>query len=58
MAHPYKDLEDTNLWDVVYGAIDDLVKNQDIMENTSRTYIVGYIVKKLFEMGWRDERSK
>jgi hypothetical protein len=34
---------------VVDESIEDLVENGDIIENTLREYIVGYIVKKLAE---------
>jgi hypothetical protein len=49
MAHPYEALKETDLWVIIGGAIEDLVSNQDILENTPREYIVGYLVKKLVE---------
>ena len=36
-------------WKIIDQSIDDLVRNQDIEEQTPRHYIVGYIVKKLEE---------
>ncbi|MGD0631503.1 MAG: hypothetical protein ABR987_19405 [Terracidiphilus sp.] len=38
---------DAPVWEVVNAAIDDLVKNGDLVETTRRDYIVGYICKKL-----------
>ena len=49
MTHPYEALKGTDLWVLISRAIEDLVGNQDILENTPREYIVGYIVKKLVE---------
>lgn len=51
MEHPYEELERTPLWRVVESSIEDLVANRDVLENTSREHIVGYIVKKLIESG-------
>ena len=43
MAHPYVELEGTPLWTAVEAAINDLVVNHDLIEQTARTHIVGYI---------------
>ena len=51
MKHPYEELEKTSLWRVVDSSIEELVANRDLLEQTSRVYIVGYIVKKLVESG-------
>jgi len=44
-AHPYRRWERTPLWRAVEKALSDLVKNQDLVENEYREYIVGYICK-------------
>ena len=51
MKHPYEELEKTSLWRVVDSSIEDLVANGDLLEQTPRVYVVGYIVKKLVEAG-------
>jgi hypothetical protein len=45
--HPYASLEGTAVWRAVERAIDDLVKNQDLTEQTPRHYIVGYICRQV-----------
>jgi hypothetical protein len=45
MAHPYVELEGTPLWNAVEAAINDLVVNRDLIEQTARTHIVGYICR-------------
>jgi hypothetical protein len=47
MAHPYVALEGTPIWIAVEGAIDDLVKNSDLVESTAREYVVGYLCQKI-----------
>ena len=44
---PYESYRGTASWKLVDQAINDLVENQDIVENTRRDYIVGYICKNL-----------
>lgn len=51
IEYPYKDLEGTSLWVVINEAIQDLVENQDLEENTQRRYIVGYIAALLVRNG-------
>ena len=46
-SHPYSEFEDTAVWTAVDKAINDLVKNGDLVEETKREYIVGYICKAL-----------
>ena len=43
--HPYVDYEADPLWPLIEKAIDDLVRNKDLVENEDRNYIVGYICK-------------
>jgi hypothetical protein len=45
--HPYGNFFGTKIWKAIDKAIEDLVKNQDIEELTHRSYIVGYLCKKL-----------
>jgi hypothetical protein len=49
MSHPYKEFESTPLWNIISKGIDDLIKNDDIEENASREYIVGYLCKLISE---------
>lgn len=49
MSHPYKQFENTRLWNVINKAIEELVENDDIEEKTQREYIVGYISKLINE---------
>lgn len=48
--HPYIEFEDTPLWNAIDEAIDDLVENQDLTETTHRSYVVGYLCKKIHEL--------
>ena len=45
--HPYKDYEKTETWKLVEKAIDSLVRNGDLVEQTPRDYIVGHITQSL-----------
>ena len=47
--HPYALYQNTHNWALLSGAIDDLVKNRDLVVQTDRTYIVGYLCKILVE---------
>lgn len=49
--HPYLLYENTQTWKLLSGAIEDLVKNSDLIERTNRAYIVGYLCKILDEGG-------
>lgn len=51
MSHPYEAFETDPLWQMVKNALHDLVENGDVSEQTSREYIVGYIVKAIRESG-------
>ena len=44
-AHPYVSWEGTPLWEAIENAVADLSKNRDIIEETERKYIVGYLCK-------------
>ncbi len=43
--HPYVDYEADPLWPLIDKGVDDLVKNQDLIEHADRSYIVGYLCK-------------
>ena len=45
--HPYVLYENTQNWKLLSGAIEDLVKNSALIEQTNRAYIVGYLCKIL-----------
>ena len=45
--HPYASHEDSRIWEVLERALDELVKNQDVMLCTPKEYIIGYLVKSL-----------
>ena len=51
MSHPYAEFEADPLWRVVDDALCNLIKNGDLSEQTSRAYIVGYLVKNIRESG-------
>lgn len=44
---PYKKFQTTKAWNVVESAIKELAANNDIVETTDRSYIVGFILKQL-----------
>lgn len=43
----YEKHQNTATWDAVWQAIDELVENNDLIEQTPRGYIVGLICEKL-----------
>ena len=47
MEHPYKQFEGSVLWKSIDHAINRLSVNSDIIEQTRREYIVGYICSEL-----------
>ena len=49
MTHPYKQFENTALWEAINKGIADLVENHDLEETTQREYIVGYLCKVIAE---------
>ena len=51
MSHPCEEFEADPLWEVVEDAMRDLAKNGDVSEQTSRAYIVGFIVKSIRQSG-------
>lgn len=49
MAHPYVAYESEWLWEVLKKAIDDLIENGDLVEQTAREYVTGYICKQILD---------
>jgi len=47
MTNPYIAYEGTENWTALNQAIDELVTNSDLVEQTDRAYIVGYLCKCL-----------
>lgn len=58
MVNPYDQYRDTRLWKVIEEAIEELVRNKDLLEQTPREYIVGYLCKRLREMGGASDASQ
>jgi hypothetical protein len=48
-THPYSSFEGTHIWKTVDLAVNDLIENGDIIEQTSHDYVVGYLCKFLAE---------
>lgn len=55
---PYHNFQSHPAWGAVDRAIEKLVDNSDLIEQTHRRYIVGYIVKELSENGLLKSESK
>lgn len=49
LKHPYVRFVETETWAILNVAFDELVGNGDIVEQTNRDYIVGYLCKALAE---------
>lgn len=49
-GHPYKEYESHPFWERINKGISRLVENRDIVELTTRPYIVGYICKMLLDV--------
>jgi hypothetical protein len=47
MNHPYKELEEHPLWNVLKEGIEELEENNDISMTAHPSYVVGYLLKKL-----------
>jgi len=56
--HPYREYEKSPIWKVVAQAVDDLAKNGDLIEQTRREYLVGYITRKLVERPLSSKRLR
>ncbi len=46
---PYTELKNLKCWNIIENAMNDLVQNNDLIEQTSKEYIVGYIVQCILE---------
>jgi hypothetical protein len=45
--HPYKEFENTPVWDVLEKGITELTKNGDLEQCSYGKYIIGYLCKQL-----------
>jgi hypothetical protein len=45
LQHPYLEYESDPLWPLLDKGISDLVANGDLIEQTERAYVVGYLCK-------------
>lgn len=52
----YQKYAESPQWKILEKAIDNLVKNRDLIEQTSRDCIIGYLVKSLATLE-RNERT-
>ena len=50
MSHPYKQFENSALWEVINNGINELSNNNNIEEATRREYIVGYLCELISEL--------
>jgi len=53
----YDNLDGVPAWVVVENAIEDLVKNGDLVEKTDRRLLVGLLVKRLEDKGMLTTRA-
>ena len=49
MKHPYKKYEGSILWEVINNSVNKLINNSDIIEQTKREYIVGFICSEIYK---------
>ncbi len=47
---PYAKYEKTEIWNAVEQAVSELVRNQDLIIQTGKKYMVGYICQLLIEL--------
>jgi hypothetical protein len=45
--HPYIELENSEMWEKVAKSIQDLIENQDLVLQTRKEYVIGYICKSI-----------
>jgi hypothetical protein len=57
VEHPYKELEQTDLWKIVDRMITELEENTDLKLTTPREYVVGYICTQLADAGLSEPTS-
>ena len=55
--HPYEEFENSELWNIIEKALNDLVENQDIALNTRKEYVIGFFCKNI-QYNKRTGRSK
>jgi hypothetical protein len=56
--HSYVKYESLPEWGVIDKAISDLIDNNDLVEQTARYCIIGYILRSLGERGLLKSQSK
>jgi hypothetical protein len=56
--HPYREFENLAAWPIIEQAIGKLVRNKDLIEQTDRRYIVGFVVKALSDNGLLIKQAK
>jgi len=56
--HLYDSYQGTQTWSLLNSGLNDLVGNRDLIEQTHRDYIVGYLCKVLSEGARRTETTK
>jgi hypothetical protein len=49
MNNPYEQYENTELWKIVENAINQLIKNQDVVLTTQKEYVIGFLCKQISE---------
>lgn len=47
MKTPYDPYKNTELWNVISEAIDELIENDDLKGRTTHDHIVGYLCQKV-----------
>ncbi|MEI7833886.1 MAG: hypothetical protein WCJ56_11905 [bacterium] len=47
LSHPYEEYENSELWIIVEKALEELVRNKDIILCTRKEYIIGYLLKSI-----------
>jgi hypothetical protein len=45
--YPYEEFENSKLWTVIEEALNKLIDNKDLIEQTQKKYIVGYLCKQV-----------
>ena len=46
-SHPYEAYEGTETWTLLDKAVEELIENNDLIEQTNRAHIVGFLCKAL-----------
>jgi len=51
-SFPYQQFEAFLAWDIMEQAIEELERNKDVIVQTDKRYVIGYILKKLADKGY------